>query len=121
MAIIKPFKVSRAPFLRDVIFFAGCVLFTLYTVVDGKITLFESLFLIAYYVFYVAFVVIGNWRHQKLKAERDLEERARNLYEDDEDDIDEDALGADEEQGLLSHGGSQRGPSKLALVIEWGP
>ncbi|KAH7038695.1 Sodium/calcium exchanger protein-domain-containing protein, partial [Linnemannia elongata] len=111
MAIIKPFKVSRAPFLRDVIFFAGCVLFTLYTVVDGKITLFESLFLIAYYVFYVAFVVIGNWRHQKLKAERDLEERARNLYEDDGDDIDEDALGADEEQGLLSHGGSQRGPS----------
>ncbi|KAF9339342.1 hypothetical protein BGZ91_006268 [Linnemannia elongata] len=123
MAIIKPFKVSRAPFLRDVIFFAGCVLFTLYTVVDGKITLFESLFLIAYYVFYVAFVVIGNWRHQKLKAERDLEERARNLYEDDEDDIDEDALGADEEQGLLSHGGSQRGPKppRINTLIHTGP
>ncbi|KAG0287188.1 hypothetical protein BGZ96_008867 [Linnemannia gamsii] len=110
MAIIKPFKVSRAPFLRDVIFFAGCVLFTLYTVMDGKITLTESVVLVAYYIFYVAFVVIGNWRHQKLKAERDLEERARNLYEDDEDDIEEDGLGLNEEQALLSRGSSQRGP-----------
>lgn len=61
-------------------------------------------------------MVIGNWRHQKLKAERDLEERARNLYEDDEDDIDEDGLGLNEEQALLSHGGSQRGPSKLKFI-----
>ncbi|KAF9911513.1 hypothetical protein EC991_003315 [Linnemannia zychae] len=122
MAIIKPFKVSRAPFLRDVIFFAGCVLFTLYTVVDGKITFFESTFLVAYYIFYVAFVVIGNWRHQKLKAERELEERARNLYEDDDNDIDEDGLSPDEEQALLL-GGSQRGrrPPRINTLIHTGP
>ncbi|KAK3824054.1 MAG: Sodium/calcium exchanger protein-domain-containing protein [Linnemannia gamsii] len=122
MAIIKPFKVSRAPFLRDVIFFAGCVLFTLYTVIDGKITFVESVTLVAYYIFYVAFVVIGNWRHQKLKAERELEERARNLYEDDDNDIDDDGLGPDEEQALLSRG-SQRGPKppRINTLIHTGP
>lgn len=101
MAIIKPFKVSRAPFLRDVIFFAGCVLFTLYTVMDGKITFLESLTLILYYVFYVAFVVFGNWWHQRAKSERQLEERARNLY--DSDDEEDGPLLLDEEQALLSH------------------
>ncbi|KAG0379337.1 hypothetical protein BGX24_000828 [Mortierella sp. AD032] len=122
MAIIKPFKVSRAPFLRDVIFFAGCVLFTLYTVIDGKITFVESVTLVAYYIFYVAFVVIGNWRHQKLKAERELEERARNLYEDDDNDVDDDGLGPDEEQALLSRG-SQRGPKppRINTLIHTGP
>ncbi|KAF9083256.1 hypothetical protein BGX23_011643 [Mortierella sp. AD031] len=123
MAIIKPFKVSKAPFLRDVTFFAGCVLFTLYTVLDGNISFFESLFLVAYYIFYVAFVVIGNWRHQKLKTERDLEERARNLFDDDDDEgIDEDGLGPDEEQALLSHD-SQRGrkPPRINTLIHTGP
>ncbi|KAG0313264.1 hypothetical protein BGZ99_008981 [Dissophora globulifera] len=99
MAIIKPFKVSRAPFLRDVLFFAGCVLFTLYAVADGKITFIESLILIAYYVFYVAFVVFGNWWHQRVKLERELEERARNLYED--DDLDHDSDNDNEATALL--------------------
>ncbi|KAF9183820.1 hypothetical protein BGZ51_003730 [Haplosporangium sp. Z 767] len=102
MAIIKPFKVSRAPFLRDVIFFAGCVMFTLYTVMDGKITFFESIFLILYYVIYVASVVFGNWWHQRAKSERELEECARNLYENEDDDEGSSLL--NEEQALL--GGS---------------
>ncbi|KAG0309868.1 hypothetical protein BGZ98_003411 [Dissophora globulifera] len=113
MAIIKPFKVSRAPFLRDVLFFAGCVLFTLYAVADGKITFIESLILIAYYVFYVAFVVFGNWWHQRVKLERELEERARNLYED--DDLDHDSDNDNEATALLDEeqaqplGSSRRG------------
>ncbi|GJJ76664.1 solute carrier family 24 (sodium/potassium/calcium exchanger), member 6 [Entomortierella parvispora] len=108
MAIIKPFKVSRAPFLRDVIFFTGCVLFTLFAVIDGKITLAESLFLILYYLIYVSFVVVGNWWHQRAKSERELEERARNLYEDEDDDntggSGDESLVPDEEQALLSAG-----------------
>ncbi|KAF9279606.1 hypothetical protein BGZ68_007806 [Mortierella alpina] len=121
MAIIKPFKVSRAPFLRDVIFFAGCVLFTLYTVMDGKITFLESLILILYYVFYVAFVVFGNWWHQRAKSERQLEERARNLY--DSDDEEDGPLLLDEEQALLSHttGRTSNKPPKIITVVETGP
>ncbi|KAG0211906.1 hypothetical protein BGX28_007188 [Mortierella sp. GBA30] len=120
MAIIKPFKVSRAPFLRDVIFFAGCVLFTLYTVVDGKITFFESSFLIMYYVFYVSFVVVGNWWHQRAKSERELEEQARNLYDDDDEEID--PLLLDEEQSLLTSSPARKSkPPKIITVLETGP
>ncbi|KAI7832253.1 Sodium/calcium exchanger protein-domain-containing protein [Gamsiella multidivaricata] len=118
MAIIKPFKVSRAPFLRDVSFFAGCVLFTLYAVLDGKITFLESLLLVAYYVFYVSFVVVGNWWHQRVKLERELEERARNMYEDDEADegLQEDEPGVpDEERALLS--GRSRTGAKLPNIV----
>lgn len=113
MAIIKPFKVSKAPFLRDVIFFAGCVLFTLYTVIDGKITMVESITLIVYYIFYVTFVVVGNWYHQRVKTERELEERARNLYDDDED---AEPVDFDEEHELLSNGrGRKQSKSKRSF------
>ncbi|KAG0023814.1 hypothetical protein BGZ81_007921 [Podila clonocystis] len=120
MAIIKPFKVSKAPFLRDVIFFAGCVLFTLYTVIDGKITMVESITLIVYYIFYVTFVVVGNWYHQRAKTERELEERARNLYDDDDEDAE--PLDFDEEHGLLNNGtGRKQKPSKISTFAVAGP
>ncbi|KAF9313355.1 hypothetical protein BG003_005275 [Podila horticola] len=119
MAIIKPFKVSKAPFLRDVIFFAGCVLFTLYTVIDGKITMVESITLIVYYIFYVTFVVVGNWYHQRVKTERELEERARNLYDDDED---AEPVDFDEEHELLSNGrGRKQKPPKISTFAVAGP
>ncbi|KAF9115885.1 hypothetical protein BGX27_005951 [Mortierella sp. AM989] len=120
MAIIEPFKVSRAPFLRDVSFFAGCVLFTLFAVIDGKITFVESLILVAYYIVYVSFVVIGNWWHQRVKLERELEERARNMY-DDEDNEDDGPL-RDEEQATLL-GGTRRGskPPHIITQMPTGP
>ncbi|KAF9123130.1 hypothetical protein BGW39_009237 [Mortierella sp. 14UC] len=65
MAIVKPFKVSRAPFLRDMIFFTGCILFILYMVLDRKITFVQSVILIVAYVVYVALVVFGNWKQQR--------------------------------------------------------
>ncbi|KAG0243979.1 hypothetical protein BGX31_010014 [Mortierella sp. GBA43] len=121
MAIIKPFKVSRAPFLRDVSFFAGCVFFTLFAVKDGRITFFESILLIVYYVSYVSFVVVGNWWHQRVKSERDLEERARNLYDDDEEDehITEDSPLLDEERVLLSSTPSRRGSKPPNIVTQF--
>ncbi|KAI1318039.1 hypothetical protein EDD11_007273 [Mortierella claussenii] len=125
MAIIKPFKVSRAPFLRDVSFFAGCVLFTLYAVMDGKITFVESILLVAYYIFYVSFVVFGNWWHQRVKSERELEERARNMFEDDEDEEgqnrDDEEFVMDEEQALLrGQGGARdrRGSKPLSISTQ---
>ncbi|KAG0001183.1 hypothetical protein BGZ65_003721, partial [Modicella reniformis] len=63
MAIVTPFKVSRAPFLRDITFLTGCTLFMLFMVVTRKITLVESVLLIVAYITYVAVVVFGNWRH----------------------------------------------------------
>ncbi|KAF9984550.1 hypothetical protein BGZ65_000158, partial [Modicella reniformis] len=126
MAIIKPFKVSRAPFLRDVSFFAGCVVFTFFAVADGRITLLESVLLALYYIFYVAFVVIGNWWHQRAKSARELEERARNLYDDSDDDDDshgEDSPLLDEERALLTAAPSRRGskPPNIVTQLVAGP
>ncbi|KAG0237495.1 hypothetical protein BGW42_000705 [Actinomortierella wolfii] len=105
ISIINPFRVSRSPFLRDVSFFAGAVAFTLYAVLDAKITFVESVLLVVYYISYVMVVVIGNWWHQKKKMARQQEQLARSHYEDeDEDEAEgaEEANGADEEQTLLA-------------------
>ncbi|KAF9960698.1 hypothetical protein BGZ72_006268 [Mortierella alpina] len=60
MAIVKPFKVSRAPFLRDLIFFTGCIVYILYVVVTKKITFVQSILLLVAYAAYVTVVVFGN-------------------------------------------------------------
>ncbi|KAG0262502.1 hypothetical protein DFQ27_002298 [Actinomortierella ambigua] len=101
ISIISPFRVSKSPYLRDVSFFAGAVSFTLYAVVDGKITFLESVLLVLYYFSYVLVVVVGNWWHQKKKLERQRELIARNHYEDESESAEE-AVGADEEQTLLA-------------------
>ncbi|KAF9956460.1 hypothetical protein BGZ70_009870 [Mortierella alpina] len=66
MAIVKPFKVSRAPFLRDLIFFTGCIVFILYVVVTKKITLVQSILLLVAYAIYVTVVVFGNWKRKRV-------------------------------------------------------
>ncbi|KAK3840475.1 MAG: Sodium/calcium exchanger protein-domain-containing protein [Linnemannia elongata] len=68
MAIVKPFKVSKGPFLRDMIFFTGCLVFILYMVLDRKITFVQSVILIVAYVVYVALVVFGNWKQQRQES-----------------------------------------------------
>ncbi|KAG0022720.1 AAA ATPase midasin [Entomortierella chlamydospora] len=70
MMVAQPFKISREPFLRDTIFFTGCILFTLYMVMSKEIKLWQSVTLIVAYVVYVAFVVYGGWQHQ-IGAESD--------------------------------------------------
>ncbi|KAF9991213.1 hypothetical protein BGZ75_002841 [Mortierella antarctica] len=64
MAIAKPFKVSRAPFLRDLIFFTGCIVFILYVVVTKKITLVQSIILLVAYAVYVTVVVF--WKRKRV-------------------------------------------------------
>ncbi|KAF9283201.1 hypothetical protein BGZ68_005495 [Mortierella alpina] len=66
MAIVKPFKVSRAPFLRDLIFFTGCIVFILYVVVTKKITLVQSILLLVAYTAYVTVVIFGNWKRKRV-------------------------------------------------------
>ncbi|KAF9421491.1 hypothetical protein BGZ94_008819 [Podila epigama] len=93
-------------------------------VLDGKITFLESIILVMYYFFYVAFVVTGNWWHQRVKTERELEQHARNLYQDDEDDEDAEPADYDEERGLLSHEAGRKphlGVPKISTFAVAGP
>lgn len=83
MCIIKPFRVHRAPFLRDVGFFAiavGVVLFILY---DGEIRMQESGLLVGMYVTYALIVVVGSWWEKRRERIREREALIRNEYGED--------------------------------------
>jgi sodium/potassium/calcium exchanger 6 len=73
MALIRPFAVARKSFVRDVSFFLVAAAFSMGFIVDGKLHLWESLTMVGFYLFYVAFVVGWHWwisqrRNRRLKA-----------------------------------------------------
>src|SRR5882762_7504875 len=72
MCIIKPFKVHRAPFLRDVGFFAVAVTLMLLTLWDGKIDQLEAGALVVMYVVYVMVVVFTSWWDRRQERKRQM-------------------------------------------------
>ncbi|KAI8936152.1 hypothetical protein NX059_007647 [Plenodomus lindquistii] len=73
MALIRPFTVARKSFIRDVGFFLVAAAFSMGFIVDGKLHLWESATMVAFYVFYVVFVVAWHWwlnlrKARKIKA-----------------------------------------------------
>lgn len=113
MAIVRPFKVGRRSFMRDVIFFTIAVLFSMFFLVDGHIRMWECIVMIMFYVFYVIFVITWHWWTMRRKEKRRKERRARShaITEEEQDllladDDDEDAgVGpADEHEAALDRG-----------------
>ncbi|RDB25972.1 putative cation exchanger C3A12.06c [Hypsizygus marmoreus] len=82
MCIIKPFKVSKGPFLRDVGFFTVAVSLLLGILWDGLIRPWEAGFLIALYMFYVAIVVAGSWWEGRQELKRHTEAMIRAEYQE---------------------------------------
>jgi len=81
MAIVNPFRVSRKSFLRDCLFFAGAVAFSVWLLFDGKITMWETSCMILYYIIYVIVVVMATWYWGKRSKKRRTESRARQHYQ----------------------------------------
>lgn len=82
MCIIKPFRVNRGPFLRDVGFFTVAVALLLVILWDGRIRPWEAWVLVALYIFYVAIVVVGTWWERKKERKRYFEDLVRSEYQD---------------------------------------
>lgn len=61
MALVRPFRVARKAFVRDVGFFTVAAAFSLSFLWDGKLHLWECITMVLFYVFYVAFVVVWHW------------------------------------------------------------
>src|SRR4051794_13660045 len=57
VAVVSPFRVTKAPFLRDVLFFSSAICIVLTIIRDGKIELWESIVLVLFYFIYVCAVV----------------------------------------------------------------
>jgi solute carrier family 24 (sodium/potassium/calcium exchanger), member 6 len=78
MCIIKPFTVEKVPFLRDVGFFTVAIAMLLGTLWDGKITIWESVSLVALYVVYVVIVIWGSWWDRRQALKRRLESEVQS-------------------------------------------
>jgi sodium/potassium/calcium exchanger 6 len=83
MCIIKPFKVDRRPFLRDVGFFTVAVSVLLGILWDNRLVAWEAGSLVAMYVIYVAVVVVGSWWDRRQEKKRRIEALIRAEYEPD--------------------------------------
>lgn len=98
MAITKPFKVARKSFIRDVIFFAVAASFSLVFLADGSLRLWECIAMIAFYVFYVAFVVAWHWYLTRSRRKKLAETAARmQLHIPDHQELEAPAIDIDDE------------------------
>lgn len=88
MCAIKPFRTKKFSFFRDVSFFMLSIFLVLIIVGDGLIHLYEGILLILFYALYVAVVVGGNYYMKRRSNYRNLVERARLEYEENEGEMD---------------------------------
>ena len=80
MAFVRPFKVAKKSFVRDVGFFIIAASFSLVFLYDGKLYLWESASMVGLYLFYVVFVVIWHWLMTRRRRKRQTEVVARAQY-----------------------------------------
>ncbi|KAF3940270.1 hypothetical protein ABW19_dt0209405 [Dactylella cylindrospora] len=82
MAIVRPFKVAKKSFVRDVVFFMISVSFGIYFLYDGRILTWECVAMVLLYAFYVVFVVGWHWYTKRQKRKKIIEIRSRGHYTD---------------------------------------
>ncbi|EEH44864.2 uncharacterized protein PADG_01153 [Paracoccidioides brasiliensis Pb18] len=77
MALVRPFRVARRSFVRDVVYFIFAASFSLIFLADGKLHVWECAAMIAFYGFYVLIVVTWHWHLAKQRRERERDMAAR--------------------------------------------
>lgn len=77
MALVRPFKVARRSFVRDVGYFVIAVSFSMVLLADGRLHVWESATMVGLYAFYVVLVVTWHWYmvRRRREYERDLAAR----------------------------------------------
>ncbi|KAL9127376.1 MAG: hypothetical protein Q9217_003732 [Psora testacea] len=80
MALVRPFKVARKSFVRDIGFFIIAASFSMVFLADGNLHLWECIVMVGFYIFYVITVVIWHWYLRKRWQRRVLEDTARSHF-----------------------------------------
>ncbi|KAI2730935.1 hypothetical protein CBS147339_381 [Penicillium roqueforti] len=113
MALVRPFKVARRSFVRDVGYFIVAVVFSMFLLADGKLHVWEAAAMVGLYAFYVVMVVTWHWYmvRRRRKHERDLAARAHfhipeNQELEIEETIEDDDPGVASESRSLLRGAS---------------
>ncbi|KAL1393381.1 sodium/calcium exchanger protein-like protein [Phyllosticta capitalensis] len=80
MALVRPFKVDKRTFVRDVGFFIVAASFSMVFLIDGKLSLWECIAMVVFYIFYVLFVLWWHWWHGRRQRRRLVEATARGHF-----------------------------------------
>lgn len=79
MALVRPFKVARKSFVRDVSFFVVAACFSMVFLADGRLHTWECACMVGFYLSYVIFVVTWHWWLTRRQRRR-LRETAARLH-----------------------------------------
>lgn len=100
MALVRPFKVARKSFVRDVGFFIVAASFSMTFLADGHLNLWECVVMVCFYIFYVITVVIWHWYLGKRRRLREQESAARaHFHVPDTDEVENEQY-RDEDENL---------------------
>lgn len=80
MALVRPFKVARKSFVRDVGFFIIAASFSMIFLADGRLYLWECAVMVGFYLFYVATVVLWHWYIRRRGDRKRIEAAARGHF-----------------------------------------
>lgn len=81
MALVRPFKVARKSFVRDVGFFLVAASFSMMFLADGHLHLWECAVMVAFYVFYVITVFVWHWYLSRKSRNKNREAAARGNFQ----------------------------------------
>ena len=110
MALVRPFRVARKSFVRDVGFFIVAASFSMVFLADGRLQLWECAVMVGFYIFYVIIVVAWHWYLTKRSQQRALEAMARSHYHlPSTDEIEAESYHDEEDEGV---GRPSRGASR---------
>jgi sodium/potassium/calcium exchanger 6 len=77
MALVRPFKVARRSFVRDVGYFVIAVTVSMFLLADGRLHFWESAAMVGLYAFYVVIVVTWHWYLVRRRREYERDVAAR--------------------------------------------
>ncbi|OCK82475.1 hypothetical protein K432DRAFT_424148 [Lepidopterella palustris CBS 459.81] len=80
MALVRPFKVARKSFVRDVGFFIVAASFSMVFLWDGKLYLWECATMVGFYMFYVVVVMVWHWWLGRRRRQRQRTATIRSHY-----------------------------------------
>jgi sodium/potassium/calcium exchanger 6 len=84
MSIVRPFKVAKKPFVRDVSFLLIGLTITVMLLKDGEISVANGIAMVVLYALYVLFVVLWDYFMVRKRKRELLDRKIRNAYLNDE-------------------------------------
>ena len=118
MALVRPFKVAKKSFVRDIGFFIVAASFSMVFLADGHLHLWECAVMVGFYVFYVIIVVVWHWYLRRRFHKKSLEKAARSQFHTPGvDEADDEEYHEDEDEDGAA--GGSRGPTRTVSTSDF--